>query len=355
MSLQQIRGLSQLTIDASRGITDVVEALHGAIGEASRPLGEPVSRTRGLTNAIYGTVRGTMGLVGGVLDLAFRVADGWMPTESGSPMPAWQAALNGVYGDHLEHSANPLSIPMRLIEGRKAPLQNGTVLAIHGLCLDETSWNHRGHDHARHVADENDRSLLYLRYNTGLGISPNGQRLADLLETQWATQNADGWLDVLAHSMGGLVIRQAMEYGLAHGHLWPHQVRRVVCLGTPHAGAPLERMGYGIDQLLGISPYTAPFGRLGGARSQGIMDLRHGLPESRDLAGFSDRFFAVAGITGSVSNLNTPGDGLVPVDSALDFPASTAEMDRTLVVEDAGHFDLLSNDRIIRHLSRWLS
>ena len=48
-------------------------------------------------------------------------------------------------------------------------------------------------------------------------------------------------------------------------------------LGTPHHGAPLERAGSWVDLLLGISPYSAPFARLGMARSDGIRDLRHGI------------------------------------------------------------------------------
>jgi hypothetical protein len=51
---------------------------------------------------------------------------------------------------------------------------------------------------------------------------------------------------------------------------------KLVFLGTPHHGSPLERGGNGLDLILDLSPYSAPLTRLGKARSAGMQDLRHG-------------------------------------------------------------------------------
>ena len=108
-------------------------------------------------------------------------------------------------------------------------------------------------------------------------------------------------------------------------------------LGTPHHGAPLERGGRRIDLLLGLSPYAAPFARLGKARSAGITDLRFGNLQDADWSG-RDRHAqrqrrppahaAAAGVATYVVAATLAerpgrvhraviGDGLVPLASAL--------------------------------------
>jgi hypothetical protein len=68
---------------------------------------------------------------------------------------AMLCALNGVLGDHLEATANPLAIPMQLRrEGRpleltREGLKGATgkvLLLVHGLCMNELQWRRKGHD-----------------------------------------------------------------------------------------------------------------------------------------------------------------------------------------------------------------
>jgi len=68
---------------------------------------------------------------------------------------------------------------------------------------------------------------------------------------------------IVAHSMGGLVARSAHHYATLGGLAWRGKLRKLVFLGTPHHGAPLERGGHWIDILLEATPYTAPLARLG--------------------------------------------------------------------------------------------
>src|SRR3546814_14249740 len=81
-------------------------------------------------------------------------------------------------------------------------------------------------------------------------------------------------LVLIGHSMGGLVSRSACHHAGVVGHDWLAKLRAMVFLGSPHHGAALERGGNGLDLLLGASPYTAPFARLGKLRSAGRPEAR---------------------------------------------------------------------------------
>ena len=141
-------------------------------------------------------------------------------------------------------------------------------------------------DHGQAVAAAIGATPVYLRYNTGQHISSNGHELSALLE-----QLAQYWpmplesITVIAHSMGGLLIRSAVHSARAAGLTWPDKLKSIVFLGTPHHGAPLERAGHWIDQLLGATPWSAPFTRLTGLRSAGITDLRYGFVSDEDWGG----------------------------------------------------------------------
>jgi hypothetical protein len=252
-----LRGFARLATQATAGLADLVEAMHHTI---ARPVGrgQPPGRTRGITGLIYKSVRGVTRLVGGGMDVLLAQLKPTLAGRTSSPQrEAVLAALNGVLGDYLVASDNPLAIPMTLRrDGRPLVLetqalaaalpQGGGKLAVlaHGLCLNDRQWNRGGHDHGTVLARTLGYTPLYLNYHTGLHTSTNGRALAGLLEVlleQWPHPVED--LVIVAHSMGGLVARSACHYGAAAGHAWPRRLSRLVFLGTPHHGAPLERGG----------------------------------------------------------------------------------------------------------------
>jgi pimeloyl-ACP methyl ester carboxylesterase len=118
---------------------------------------------------------------------------------------------------------------------------------------------------------------VYVRYNTGRRISDNGRTLAELLEVV-----SDNWpvaveeIALVGHSMGGLVSRSAAYQATEAGMDWPHDVRKVISLGSPHMGAPLEQAVHYASAALTALPETAPIGRFLRRRSGGIRDLRQG-------------------------------------------------------------------------------
>lgn len=389
-----LRGASRLMIDAVAGVTDIVEDMHRTIAGIAPPIGAPRGgRTGGISGLVYRSVRGVTRLVGTGLDAALdRLAP--LLDRRGMPGPgreATLAALNGVLGDYLEASANPLAIPMQLRwQGRPLlPDRSGRISAasgsrllimLHGLCMNEVQWQRDGHDHGAALAAELGYTPLYLRYNSGRRISSNGRELANLIErTLAAWPNPDARITLLGHSMGGLLARSAIHYGNAAGHAWPARVEALACLGSPHHGSPLERAGNRVDMLLGISPYSAPFTRLGLIRSAGIQDLRHGnlLDEDWCQVGTAHptdmrrhlplppglRCLLVAASkqkTPSGSGRTPAGDGLVPVSSALGQHPTVARRLRVPVKHRSvhyglNHFDLLGDRAVYARLRQWLS
>ena len=200
------------------------------------------------------------------------------------------AAVNGVLGDHLAASANPLAIPMRLRRDGQPldlttpalaaaiPQPTGKILVLaHGLCMNDLQWRRKEHDHGAALAADAGFTPVYLHYNSGLHVSTNGRAFAGQLEAllhAWPVPVDE--LVIIGHSMGGLVARSACHYGKLAGHAWPRHLRKIVFLGTPHHGTPLERGGNWVTVGLGVSRYTAAFARLGKIRSAGITDLRYG-------------------------------------------------------------------------------
>jgi len=390
-----LHGFSRLAIDAVAGLADLVEAMHHNISSVPAPLGKPPpGRTRGITGFVYGSIRGVTRLVGGGLDAVLGRLVPLFGEKSSSPeREAVLAALNGVLGDYLEASGNPLAIRMQLRRNGHPLPQDGPSLAaalphagskllvlLHGLCMNDLQWKRQGHDHGAALERDLGCCSLYLHYNSGRHISTNGRELADRLEEligNWPVPVEE--LAILGHSMGGLLARSAWHYGTAAGHAWPRRLKRLVFLGTPHHGAPMERGGNWIDIALGASPYTAPLSRLGKIRSAGITDLRHTWLVDEDWHG-RDRFarsshrhkalplpqgvacYAIAATTGKqAGDLKDRliGDGLVPLASAL---GCHEEADRNLMFAperqwiacETGHLDLLSRPEVYARLRQWL-
>jgi pimeloyl-ACP methyl ester carboxylesterase len=291
--------------------------------------------------------------------------------------------MNGLYGDHFARTRNPLAIEMHLVHdgtmldiaspathfeqaGRPAPTGRLLVL-VHGLFMSVQQWTREDYSHGAALADALGCTPLYLRYNSGLHVAENGPLLAEMLEKlveRWPRRVEE--ITVIGHSMGGLVARSACVAGAAQRHRWPGLLRKLVFLGTPHHGAPIERGNHGLDYALDLSPYSAPFTRLGKARSAGIRDLRHGtitagghrfvpLPKDVDC-------YAIAATLGSRRSLladRLVGDGLVPVDSAL---GRHTDRDRSLripkshcwVATGMGHLELLRRPEVYAQLKSWL-
>ena len=390
--LDDLRGASRLAIEATRSVVDLVEAMHLTIGGGPAVLGRPLAApTRAITGLVYGRIRGVTSRVGAGIDRALAKLAPFVG--EGAPGPEREtvlAVLNGVLGDYLAATGNPLAIQMQLRQGGQ-PLEPGrralhahlpkvggkVLLLVHGSCLNDRKWLRMGHDHGAALARDLGYTPVYLLYNSGLHISVNGRAFAALLEelvTEWPERIDE--LVIIGHSMGGLVARSACHYGEAAAHRWRRRLDKLVCLGAPHHGALLERGGNWIDLLLGVSRYSAPLARLGKIRSAGVTDMRFGFVLDEHWEG-RERFahgrdprkelklpdgvacYAIAATKAPSRQAKLPGDGLVSVDSALGRhrkPELTLAFPEThqWIGFGMGHLDLLNRSEVYATLRRWL-
>ena len=389
-----LRGAAKLVIDAVVQTTSLVEGMHLNISRARWPLGPGLQgTTRGITGLVYRSIRDITGLVGAGLDATLGpITELLAASGSSKEREAVVAALNGVLGDHLEAHGNPLAIRMSLRrDGRplrlerealaaQLPAAGGRLLVlVHGLCMNDLQWLHQNHDHGAALARQFGGTVVYLHYNSGRHVSANGREFAQLLDTllrQWPVPVTE--LSLLGHSMGGLVARSACHYAQQAGQAWPARLRRIVFLGTPHHGAPLERHGNRLQTFVAnLSPYVAPLARLGMLRSAGVTDLRHGNlldQDWRDHGRFDhaeDRravvplppvpCYAAAATLGRErgdAQDRWLADGLVPVWSALGEHRDPARQlglppRRRWTGFEMSHWDLLSRSEVYAQLAAW--
>jgi hypothetical protein len=396
-----LRGIAQLATQATTGVTRIAEGVNQSVWSTlGAPGGKAPGETRGITGFVFKSVHGATQLVGKGVDALLARVQPVLETIEGKPentaeRQAVLSALNGVMGDHLAASASPFAIPMSLryegnaVEWTRLPAMpaatDKVLILIHGLCMNDLQWQtrHHGemHDHGAALAHALGYTPVYVRYNSGLHTSENGHELSRQLEqlvSHWPIAIKE--LAVVAHSMGGLLTRSACHDATLTGLRWPALLKNIVFLGTPHHGAPLERAGNWVDVMLGSTPFSAPFAKLGQLRSAGITDLRYGHVLDADWQGH-DRFrrkpdsrvrvplpdgvacYAVAATTAAKRSALADrllGDGLVPLHSALgehDDPSRTLVFDksRLMIAYRTGHLALLSSPAVTQQMMAWLA
>ncbi|PNK60249.1 esterase/lipase family protein [Psychrobacter sp. FDAARGOS_221] len=398
---------------------------------------------KGISGRVYGVVKGITSVVGHGLSLGitqYSHLTRHLPTQ---PLPSHLNAavnvINGVMGDHLVSNHNPLALPMTLYKfdkhlglddkhhlsaqmqikpmsvsikrpvrsdslanpnssansdrlnttanttqtNRQAdPITGRVVILLHGLCMGHINWqptNPQGLGLAilRALPEV---TLYYVSYNTGQRISTNGRQFAALLD-HLITENPDiSQIDLVGHSMGGLVSRSALYYGTQAQYEWVEKVGKLITLGTPHHGAVLERIGDFVQQSIAKLPFAGALAKLGYIRSVGIVDLRHGsvrdedwqLLQSRSVLPDEVRHFTPLPehissyfLAGSLSQAEDEsdmsqllGDGLVNIPSALGehTPAQTLGVSDThkAVFYEVSHFALLTDERVLNQTVEWL-
>lgn len=346
-----------------------------------------------IADGIYAAIRQSGGGLLAVATLLERHAAANAPAEAAPPgrlATGLRSALNAAVGDYLAASANPLAITMGFhaaghpipltADGLRAHLPDPSdrlCLFIHGLGCDEhcwqlyseTAWDPPGQHYGPLLRAELGYTPLYLRYNTGLPIADNSHRLARQIQLLLAVYpRPASELVLIGHSMGGLVARGACEQAAAEALPWLKLARMVICLGSPHRGAPLEKLGHLTTAALHLSTVTAPLGKIADARSAGVKNLRHGLKNLRQNPHAHDKSAQDSSAPPGVAyrfiganlarNADHPlghvlGDGLVTLGSATppDLPGDVA----TVRLGGLSHLALLNEPRVYRQIRRWLS
>ena len=400
VSVKTLHGSAQLLLDATSGVTDITENMHRTIARDANPLyrlldvaGLPVQDQR--RHTAYQAIQSTTY----VLKQGLHYSLSRFSRSEGHPYTSKSmrvvAALNGVCGDHLEASNNPLAINMNFRNSLGEKVQPGSgnlsatvpgassriVVLVHGLCLSHEYW--KGHNEGNlgtELQSAHGFTPLYLNYNTGRHISSNGKELSEQLQKlveAWPVEVEE--LTLIGHSMGGLVIRSACWYGSERNLPWTKLLRNALYLGSPHHGSPVAKAGHMLTFLMRQFRYVSPLA-LGRHTSAGIKDLRHGNLLDDDWDGIDQddfhpdgrkpvplregtrHYFIAAAIGKRVSNIPSTmmGDLLVRLDSAKGHHADDSRrlpirLEDCRVFEKLNHLDLLDNKVVHDQILEWLA
>ena len=303
-------------------------------------------------------------------------------------IPSIQGVLNGVIGDNLACDNSSLAITMGfytqgsalnldapLLEQSDHPLSNKLIVFVHGLTNTESIWNlPSDKPHAKTTdKSENDSYGLrlqseqfytpfYLRYNSGLPIKDNGLELSEQLEKLCSNYPLPiDELVLVGFSMGGLLVRYAQ---LDKGKNWLEHLTACAYIGTPHAGAPLERAGNAVSTKVASmsKDYFNAWHPWIELRSQGIKDLHKGLETSQqDFKEDIPHCF----ISGSLMDFDSQtdhllyqletkflGDALVPKDSAQ--PRVKLKQKSSKHFKAVDHLSLAHHNDVYVFLAQWL-
>lgn len=395
--MHRLRPLKSLVHDAVDATTHLIQEGHDATAEvvltavsAAPGLKAPVEAVDGVrdagTRAVLATVRGVNRLVETVTDAALDLAPAAAAPATGVPLNEQAlftgagaadqlvGVLNGAVGDHLAARGNGLDLGMRLRHRDRwlgddhagpADASGDIVVLVHGLSTTETSWCF-GATRALGAEDAHFGALLqrdleltplFARYNTGLPVARNGAALAAALGrmlARWSVPVTS--LTLVGHSMGGLVCRSAARESGLHRDV----LRHLVCIGSPHQGAPLARFGHAAADVLQRVPHPATrvIGKLVDGRSAGVKDLASeeaiaAGPLREDL----DHLFIAGSLAARHGHPvdDLLGDMLVPVASAHG-PAGAAARQNvwTRRFGGVGHHQLQVDARVYAAMRGWL-
>ena len=312
----------------------------------------------------------------------------------GKKLEASLAVLNGAIGDYLVRTGNGLATAMGLVSrtGDPAPLtleraalsralpaaSPRVALLVHGLMSTESIWTMAdGTDYGALLARDLGYTAVYLRYNSGLAIADNGASLSRALDGFVAAYPVPiESLVTIGHSMGGLVIRSACHVGRLEGpRAWLPLVQKAIYVGTPHLGAPLERVGRAVARLLRTidDPYTRLIAEIADLRSDGLKDLGDADLRHEDRAARGARLrdphhpvpllpeiqhYLVAGALSESPWLATLfGDSVVPVRSAtaglVDLTSGALPPSHVKILDGTSHLMLARDPQVYDAIREW--
>jgi pimeloyl-ACP methyl ester carboxylesterase len=310
------------------------------------------------------------------------------------------AVLNGGIGDRLLEDRSPLALGMTVrqdgsdvaLEPEEMALTFATAtprvaVFVHGLIETEDAWVRPPLSSRRParpsygmlLRDDLGYTPVWVRYNTGRHVSDNGRALSQLLEelvAVWPVPIEE--LALVGHSMGGLVSRSATHVGELDGAGWVVPLRHVVCLGSPHMGAPLEKAANMAGWGLGRLPETRALANIVNGRSVGIKDMRYGSCAEADWCEcdadelLTDRcgdvpfvdHAAYYYIGATLFRAERHPVGHVLGDLLVRFPSASGkgkqrtipfEVDRGRHLGGLNHFDLLNHPQVYDQLHSWLA
>lgn len=351
MTPEEKTAAAEVTARAVAGVNDVVEQVSAVsrrkVKRALRPLGPaatvPMASVDATHLGVHSLIRHGSKLLGFSAAAAMRRwSDPQAPSIADSPAGlASVAGLGAAFGDNLPE---PLGPAMTIYAPEEVGTADAVAVFVHGLGGHERQWSS---DYAIACAYHG-VVPVFLRYTTGKPIDTNAaeldERLVELVTT-WQGPPLRRII-LVGHSMGGLVAARALQLANAGGN-WSPLVSDLVTLGSPLAGAPLERVSdAALNAVINYSPTAAPVAEIGHQRSAGIKDLGHGIhaPVPAHVAHLA--VVAAVGPTTSSVTSRLIGDGIVPTASARGRHHD-AETVRVVELPHSHHLSLLDHPAVI--------
>ena len=315
-----------------------------------------------------------------------------------------KSAINGVFGDKLQRRNSPLAIQMGFFNNTTADacavdlqadigaqfdhVSSSITIFVHSLMSSERIWSIprnlddllHGQSYGQRLERDSDTTAVYLRYNSGLHISTNAQQLVTLIDELLAAWPVDVTeINLIGHSMSGLVTRSAVHYADLNGARCRALIKRVYLIGAPLRGAPLEQFANILTSALAPipTPITRIIAHVLNQRSDGIKDLRHGYLIDEDwqdlhpdqisfgrknllpsvpgihyfaIAGnlFADEHHPAAKILGDI--LVTPFSAK---DEEMDGTATDRAANESKVFSGINHLFLVNDDDVYEQILQW--
>lgn len=199
-----------------------------------------------------------------------------------------------------------------------ANAESKVLLMVHGWMGRTTKWE------SFLAWMEEETELSYSEYWTfGYNSSQSINQNAELLANAIREDASGAQIDMVGHSMGGLVSRSMIEsYG---GDSYIH---KLITLGSPHKGSPLAAIRKYLGYLV-ISDKPEDYPDYA-YNTKGFRDLYTNssyITQMQTLTNPPIPYYTIAAINNSDWNFYIPGpdDGIVGVESALGVPNATSQ------------------------------
>jgi pimeloyl-ACP methyl ester carboxylesterase len=236
-----------------------------------------------------------------------------------------------------------------------ADASSKVLLLIHGWTASPAKWN----DFIPMFISDNDlpyTEFWTFGYNSSWGINHNGELLSQLIEMY----SNEARIDIVAHSMGGLVSRSMIE-----NYDGAQYINKLITLGSPHEGSPLAVFRYAIGALVAEDNPDAGFAY--NFTTQGFRDLDTAsvfIREMKQLISPPLQYFTIAATNDPNQSLFSqissnqliegPDDGIVAVSSAHGVRGATSSENDINIPAAWAHRKMLEDSAVYNQVIGFL-
>jgi len=219
------------------------------------------------------------------------------------------------------------------------------LLLVHGWTARPKVWT----EFIQKIQQETDlpyTDIWTFGYNSSWSIQHNAEILAQLI----GSFSNEAQIDIVAHSMGGLVSRSMIEQYGGAGY-----ISKLITIGTPHKGSPLAVSRYLLGEIVNTTGNDEDY-ILYNHVSQGFNDLNTNssfIAQMEEMENPPLPYYAIAAtnepslwkqVSGHI--LSGPDDGIVAVSSALGVQGAITPELSTQIPVALAHMKMTKDDPI---------